>query len=125
ACSPTPAVDVSGTTVEAPSQNTLPITVVLPAFNRARLLERALRNVYAQEPRKPAQVIVVDDASTDDTPEVAKAFGAQLIRHGRHLGGNAAARDTGLRAARYQWVALLDDDDEWLPHHLETVWELT
>jgi glycosyltransferase involved in cell wall biosynthesis len=116
---------VTGTTVEARSPNTLPITVVLPAFNRARLLERALRSVYAQEPRKPAQVIVVDDASTDDTPEVAKAFGAQLIRHGRNLGGNAAARDTGLRAARYQWVALLDDDDEWLPHHLETVWELT
>ncbi|MGH2925861.1 MAG: glycosyltransferase family 2 protein [Solirubrobacterales bacterium] len=106
------------------STDRLPITVVIPAFNRARLLERALRSVNAQ--RRPAdQVIVVDDASTDNTPQVAEALGAELIRHGRNLGGNAAARDTGLRAARHKWVALLDDDDEWLPHHLETLWALT
>ncbi len=102
---------------------TLPISVVIPAYNRARLLKRALRSVAAQCPRRPAQVIVVDDASTDDTPQVATAFGAELIRHGRNLGATAAY-ETGLRAARHQWVALLDDDDEWLPHHLDTLWSL-
>jgi glycosyltransferase involved in cell wall biosynthesis len=110
--------------MESPSPTTLPVSVLIPAFNRARLLERALRSVYAQEPRQPAQVIVVDDASTDDTAEVAEAFGAQLIRHGRNL-GPAATYETGLRAVRHDWVALLDDDDEWLPHHLETLWALT
>ncbi len=104
--------------------DTLPITVVIPAYNRARLLERALRSVNDQS-RRADQVVVIDDASTDDTPRVAEALGAELIRHGRNFGGNAAARDTGLRAARHEWVALLDDDDEWLPHHLETLWSLT
>jgi glycosyltransferase involved in cell wall biosynthesis len=111
--------------VEDRPESTLPITVVIPAYNRARLLERAIRSVESQRPHRPAQVIVVDDHSTDDTPDVATALGAQLIRHDRNLGGNAAARDTGLRAARYPWVALLDDDDEWLPHHLATLWPLT
>jgi hypothetical protein len=110
--------------MEAKSNDTLPITVVIPAYNRARLLDRALRSVNNQN-RRADQVLVVDDASTDDTPKVAEALGAELIRHGRNIGGNAAARDTGLRAARHQWVALLDDDDEWLPHHLETLWSLT
>ncbi len=104
---------------------TLPISVVIPAFNRARLLERALESVASQRPRVPAEVIVVDDHSTDDSPQVAERFGVRLIRHERNLGGNAAARETGLRAASQEWVALLDDDDEWLPHHLETLWPLT
>ncbi len=114
-----------GPRVEQSSETLLPVTVVVPAYNRAHLLERALESVASQVPRKPEQVIVVDDASTDETPQVAEAFGVQLIRHGHNIGGNAAARDTGLRAARHQWVALLDDDDEWLPHHLETLWSLT
>jgi GT2 family glycosyltransferase len=105
------------------STETLPVSVLIPAFNRARLLERALRSVNAQR-RRPEQVIVVDDASTDDTPRVAEALGAELIRHGRNL-GPSATYETGLRAVRHQWVALLDDDDEWLPHHLETLWTLT
>ena len=104
---------------------TLPITVVVPSFNRARLLERALNSVAAQRPRPPAEVIVVDDHSTDNSPQVAERFGVRLIRHEHNLGGNAAARETGLRAASHDWVALLDDDDEWLPHHLATLWPLT
>ena len=102
---------------------TLPISVVIPTFNRSRLLERALRSVARQRPRGPAQVIVVDDASTDDTAQVAEAYGAELITHAERLGA-AAAYETGLRAASHDWVALLDDDDEWLPHHLDTLWSL-
>jgi glycosyltransferase involved in cell wall biosynthesis len=110
-------------TMEAATPTTLPLSVVITSFNRARLLERALRSVKAQRPRQPAQVIVVDDASTDDSPKVAEGFGVELIRHGSNLGA-AAAYETGLRAARHEWVALLDDDDEWLPHHLDTIWSL-
>jgi Glycosyl transferase family 2 len=124
-CSATAAFHVRGWGVGSQSKPTLPVTVVIPAFNRARLLERTLQSVYSQRPLKPAEVIVVDDHSSDDTPQVAESFGARLIRHERNLGGNAAARDTGLRAARHEWVALLDDDDEWLPHHLATLWPLT
>ncbi len=102
----------------------LPVSVVIPTFNRAPLLERALRSINAQRPRRPAQVIVIDDGSTDDTAQVAEAHGAELIRHGCNLGA-AAGYETGLRAARHEWIALLDDDDEWLPRHLEHVWSLT
>ena len=55
---------------------------------------------------------------------MAEALGAELIRHGRNR-GPSATYETGLRAVRHEWVALLDDDDEWLPHHLETLWALT
>ena len=111
------------TTTTTRSTETLPVSVLIPAYNRSRLLERALRSVNSQT-RRADQVIVVDDASTDDTPQVAEALGAELIRHGRNL-GPSATYETGLRAVRNQWVALLDDDDEWLPHHLETLWSLT
>jgi GT2 family glycosyltransferase len=105
-------------------QTTLPVSVVIPTFNRAPLLERALRSIDSQRPRRPAQVIVIDDGSTDETAHVAEAHGAELIRHGCNLGA-AAGYETGLRSARQGWVALLDDDDEWLPHHLDVLWSLT
>ena len=101
----------------------LPVTVIIPAYNRAEMLRRALRSVFAQEPAPPDQVIVVDDGSKDDTAAVAEELGASVIRHPRNL-GLSAARNTGLRAARHDWVALLDSDDEWLPHHLAGLWEL-
>ncbi len=98
-------------------QPTLPVSVVIPVFNGAHLLDRALRSIASQQPRKPAEVIVVDDGSSDGSHEVAEAGGARVIRHERNL-GLAAAKDTGIRAARHEWVALLDSDDEWLPGHL-------
>lgn len=101
----------------------LPVSVVIPAHNRAAMLERALASVWAQRPRPPAEVIVVDDASTDVTADVAERLGARVLRHTANRGA-AAARNTGFRAARQPWVALLDSDDEWLPHHLATLWPL-
>jgi glycosyltransferase involved in cell wall biosynthesis len=103
--------------------SSLPITVIIPAFNRARLLPRTLASVAAQRPRGPAEVIVIDDASTDDTAEVAESLGAGVLRHPVNR-GPAAARNTGFAAASQPWVAQLDSDDEWLPHYLETLWEL-
>jgi glycosyltransferase involved in cell wall biosynthesis len=110
--------------VEVHSQTHLPVSVVIPVFNRSQLLGRALRSVASQQPRGPAEVIVVDDGSSDGTHEVAEASGARVIRHERNL-GTAAAKETGMRAARHEWVALLDSDDEWLPHHLGILWSLT
>jgi N-acetylglucosaminyldiphosphoundecaprenol N-acetyl-beta-D-mannosaminyltransferase len=98
----------------------LPVSVVIPAYRRPEMVERALRSVRAQRLR-PAEVIVVDDASGDDTGARAAALGARLITHERNL-GRGAARNTGLRAAEHEWVALLDCDDEWLASHLETLW---
>jgi len=99
----------------------LPVSVVIPAFNREPFLPAALASVERQRPRRPAEVIVVDDGSTDDTAALAERHGARVIRHGRQRGA-AEARNTGFAAATQPWVALLDSDDEWLPDHLTTVW---
>ena len=104
-----------------PLDGTLPITTVIPAYQCADLLERALRSVAAQVPA-PAEVIVVDDASADDTPSVAARFGARLETHAVNQ-GEGASRNTGLLAALNPWVALLDCDDEWLPGHLALLWQ--
>ena len=100
----------------------LPVAVVVPAHNRPAMVRRALESVGRQTAR-PAEVIVVDDCSTDDTGAVAAELGARVIRHAVNR-GEGGARNTGLREATQPWVALLDSDDEWLPHHLETIWPL-
>lgn len=110
--------------MDAHSPTPLPISVVITVFNRAELLERALRSIASQRPRGPAEVIVVDDASTDGSGEVAEAAGARVIRHERNL-GTGVGKQTGLMAARHEWVALLDSDDEWLPDHLGILWSLS
>ena len=99
----------------------LPISVVIPAYNREILLERSLRSVERQQPRPPLEVIVVDDCSSDRTAAVAERFGARVIRHSRNR-GEGEARNSGIAAARGEWIALLDSDDEWLPNHLDLLW---
>jgi GT2 family glycosyltransferase len=99
---------------------TLPVTVVIPAWDRARELPAALASVARQSAR-PAEVVVVDDGSSDRTAEVAAAHGARVIRHDENR-GVSAARNSGIEAAAHDWVAFLDSDDEWLPRHLERVW---
>jgi glycosyltransferase involved in cell wall biosynthesis len=99
----------------------LPVSVVIPAYRRPDMVERAVRSVLRQS-RPPDEVIVVDDASGDETGARAEALGARVITHEQNL-GEGAARNTGIEAARHDWVALLDCDDEWLPAHLATLWE--
>jgi len=102
------------------ASDALPITVVIPAYRRPDMVERAVRSVLAQD-RPADEVIVVDDASGDETGARAAGLGARVIVHEQNS-GEGGARNTGLRAARHEWVALLDSDDEWLPSHLATLW---
>jgi glycosyltransferase involved in cell wall biosynthesis len=92
------------------------ISVVIPAYNAAGFLPRCLGSVFAQT-RRPDEVIVVDDGSTDDTAAVASGLGAKVI--GRRNGGLSAARNTGIQGATGEWIALLDADDMWVPEKLE------
>jgi glycosyltransferase involved in cell wall biosynthesis len=101
----------------------LPISVIVPAFNRSRLIRRALLSVHNQTPSRPSELIVVDDASTDETGAVARGLGATVIVHDENRGA-ARARNTAIGAATQPWLAFLDSDDEWLPHHLDTLWAL-
>lgn len=83
--------------------------------DRADLLALALASVAAQT-LAAAEVIVVDDGSSDDSAEVAERLGSTVIR--QPAGGVSAARNRGLRAASARFVAFLDSDDEWHPGHL-------
>jgi O-antigen biosynthesis protein len=96
------------------------VTVVIPAFNRAQAVRRAIASVLAQT-CQDFEVIVVDDGSTDGIADSVSAFRDRritLIRHERNRGGGAA-RNTGIRAGSARFVAFLDSDDEWLPTKLE------
>lgn len=105
----------------ADSSNWLPISVVIPAYNRAQYVVEAVRSVQAQT-RTATEVIVVDDGSTDDTAQAARAAGASVIRQANS--GLPAARNTGIMAATNPWIAFLDDDDLWEPTKLARQWQL-
>jgi glycosyltransferase involved in cell wall biosynthesis len=94
--------------------------VVIPAWRCADYVEAAVRSVHAQT-EQPLEVIVVDDASGDGTAAAARELGATVIEHGSNQGAGQTRND-GITAARGEWIALLDCDDEWLPHHLATLW---
>ena len=98
------------------------VSVIIPTYNRAHLLGRAVQSVLNQS-YQDFEIIVVDDGSTDDTEEVIKEFQEQdkrirYIRHEKNKGGSAA-RDTGIKAARGEYIAFQDSDDEWFLEKLE------
>jgi glycosyltransferase involved in cell wall biosynthesis len=100
----------------AEAKNAPLVSVVIPTSNRANLLKRALESVLSQTYRK-LEILVIDDASRDNTRAVVEAFKDDRIRYLRHdinLGGSAA-RNSGIRAAKGHFIAFLDDDDEWVP----------
>jgi glycosyltransferase involved in cell wall biosynthesis len=93
-------------------------SVVIPVYNRAREIPACLDSVLAQRCRD-FEIIVVDDGSTDATAEIVGTYGdrVHLVRQ-RNL-GPGAARNSGIRTARGEYVAFLDSDDAWFPHTLE------
>ena len=95
------------------------VSVVIPTYNRAPLIGRSIKSVLNQT-YQDFEIIIVDDASTDDTKEVVTAFNDERIRYIRHdkNKGEAAARNTGIKAARAELIASQDSDDEWLPEKL-------
>jgi len=94
------------------------VSVVVPAHNRADLLPGAVRSVLGQEGVE-LELIVVDDASTDDTPRVLESFGdaIRVVRPERNV-ERGAARNLGARQAKAPILAFLDSDDEWRPGKL-------
>jgi glycosyltransferase involved in cell wall biosynthesis len=90
------------------------VSVIIPTYNRAAFLAGAVES--ARQAGTDLEIIVVDDASTDDTPEVCKdLLGIRYIRLSRNQ-GLAAARNAGVLASSAEFVAFLDDDDLRLPH---------
>lgn len=93
------------------------ISVIIPARNAAKTIARALRSAVKQT-REPDEILVVNDASTDDTCVIAHGFSGVRVISLETASGAAAARNAGVAAAAGQWVAFLDADDEWLPQKL-------
>ena len=105
---------------EAPPARPEPLfTVVLPTRNRAGMLPAALKSLLWQT-CADFECVVIDDGSTDSTPEVFKKFAGdpRFSWHRREGGGLAAARNFALTVARGKFVTFLDDDDIWLPERL-------
>ena len=104
--------------VPHPGTPTPRVSVIMPTFNRAHCLERAIDSVLDQTFRD-YELIVVDDGSTDHTADLLKRYDDSLKSIHQQNRGVSAARNTGIRAARGELVALLDSDDCWLPTKLE------
>jgi hypothetical protein len=98
------------------------VTVVMPAFNSARTLRDSAQSVLDQT-LDSLELIIIDDASTDDTTTVAEELAGRDARvklvSRATQGGPAAARNTGIAAARGRYLAFCDADDLWLPTKLE------
>jgi glycosyltransferase involved in cell wall biosynthesis len=104
--------------VGTPAQS---VSVVIPAYNYARYLPAAMESVLAQT-HLALELIVVDDGSTDDTRDVVAAFTDPRIRYVRQANaGLSAARNTGIREARFDFIGFLDADDRWEPDLLARV----
>ena len=96
------------------------ISIVIPTYNRADLINIPLNSAINQSYRE-IEIIVVDDGSVDNTEKVVKAIDDSRIRYLRHRSnkGGAAARNTGIEAAKGEYIAFLDSDDAWVSDKLE------
>src|SRR5499426_463073 len=94
------------------------VSVIMPTFNRADTIKRAIRSVQAQT-FTDWELIVVDDGSTDNTVALIEGCDPRLKLIRQENQGTAGARNAGLHASSGSYIAFLDSDDEWLPHHLE------
>src|SRR5580704_10544203 len=99
------------------------ISVVIPCHNAGRWIGETLRSVAAQT-CPPHEIIVVDDASSDDSVEQIRHSGVESRLIGAQCRNAAAARNVGIEAATGDWIALLDADDVWYPNHLERAAEV-
>jgi glycosyltransferase involved in cell wall biosynthesis len=96
------------------------ISVIIPTYNRVHLIGKAIKSVLNQT-YQDFEIIVVDDGSTDNTEEVVKSFTDIKIHYicHKHNRGASAARNTGIKVSRGEYIAFLDSDDEWLPEKLD------
>ena len=98
------------------------VSIIIPTYNRAAKIEKAIRSIQAQT-WTDWELIVSDDGSKDNTAEVVARFSKEdarikYIRHDPNKGAQVA-RNAGIRAAKGEWIAFLDSDDEWLPESLK------
>ena len=96
------------------------ISIVIPTFNHAKFISKALESVINQT-YKNWEAIIIDNNSTDDTDKVINQYNDQRIKYLKinNNGIIAKSRNLGIREAKGEWIAFLDSDDEWIPEKLE------
>ncbi len=99
------------------------VSVVIPTYNRAQQIARAIDSVIAQT-GADCEIIVVDDGSRDATGDVVRPYGDRVRYVRQDNAGPSAARNRGWRMARHDWIAFLDSDDQWKPAKLQRQMEL-
>ncbi len=112
--------DLAGIAGETPLMPAIPaVSVIIPSYNRGYCIAQGLRSVLDQS-FTDFEIIVVDDASSDDTQAQVASIGDPRIRYVAHEAnrGGAVARNTGIRIAHGEFVAFLDSDDYWQPDKL-------
>lgn len=95
------------------------LSVIIPSFNRATTLSRAIDSVLNQKLTIPVELetIVVDDGSTDESAQLVQQYETVQYRYQQNQ-GVSSARNVGIERAQGEWLAFLDSDDEWLPQKL-------
>ena len=88
------------------------VSVIVPSYNAARFLPEAIASVRRQH-YEPLEILIVDDGSTDATPQLVPRLGADIRYFRKENAGVASARNVGLREARGEVIAFLDADDQW------------
>ncbi len=99
------------------------VSVIIPTYNRPKLLQETIESVLAQT-YPNIEVVVVDDGSTDDTPEMLKQYEGRIVNVRKPNEGGTAARNTGITAARGEYLNFLDHDDVFLPTKIERQMEI-
>ena len=100
------------------------VSVIIPTFNRAHTLSRAIESVVAQT-FGDWELIVIDDGSSDETPSVVSQFSDERIKFVRQKrAGVSAARNRGIESTERPWISFLDSDDYWQPTKLERQFSL-
>lgn len=100
--------------------NSALVSIILPTYNRAEILPRAIESVLRQTSQE-WELIIVDDGSTDTTGALLQSYSQcdhRIISVSQNNSGPAASRNTGLRIANGYYTTYLDSDDEYLPDHL-------
>lgn len=93
------------------------VSVIIPTYNYARFVHRAIDSVLAQT-YGDVECVVVDDGSTDETPQVLARYGSRIRVIRKEKQGPGIARNRGIGAARGEYIAFLDSDDHWRPDKL-------
>ncbi|MBU0468562.1 MAG: glycosyltransferase [Candidatus Omnitrophica bacterium] len=96
------------------------ISVIMPTYNRSNMAENAAKSVLEQS-YKNIELIIIDDGSSDKTKDVINGLSDARIKYIRHdtRKGGSAARNTGIKASRGEYLSFIDDDNLWMPDNLE------